>query len=142
MVIGKLLRRSSILGEREAELRARERELLDRLAKALDRFGADVDPEDRKHFDQARDQLSGLFLLVIAGEFNSGKSSFINALIGERVLPEGVTPTTDRINIRGLPAGAHAPRAPAARHQHRRHAGHQRRAARARRAYARLRPPV
>jgi small GTP-binding protein len=99
MVIGKLLRRSSILGEREAELRARERELLDRLAKALDRFGTDVDPDDRKHFEQAREQLSGLFLLVIAGEFNSGKSSFINALIGERVLPEGVTPTTDRINI-------------------------------------------
>ena len=39
------------------------------------------------------------FLLVIAGEFNSGKSSFINALLGERVLPEGVTPTTDRINL-------------------------------------------
>ena len=36
---------------------------------------------------------------MIAGEFNSGKSSFINALLGERVLPEGVTPTTDRINL-------------------------------------------
>ncbi len=36
---------------------------------------------------------------MIAGEFNSGKSSFINALLGERVLPEGVTPTTDRINV-------------------------------------------
>jgi small GTP-binding protein len=35
----------------------------------------------------------------VAGEFNSGKSSFINALLGERVLPEGVTPTTDRINL-------------------------------------------
>jgi small GTP-binding protein len=99
MVIGKLLRRNRILGEREAEIRTREREMLDRLASALDRFGGDVDPSDRKHFDQAREQLSGLFLLVIAGEFNSGKSSFINALIGERVLPEGVTPTTDRINV-------------------------------------------
>ena len=45
------------------------------------------------------EQLTGLFLLVVAGEFNSGKSSFINALLGERVLPEGVTPTTDRINV-------------------------------------------
>ena len=36
---------------------------------------------------------------MIAGEFNSGKSSFINALLGERVLAEGVTPTTDRINV-------------------------------------------
>lgn len=99
MVIGKLLRRNRILGEREAELRARERELLERLAKALSRFGPDVAEDDLKHFNQAREQLAGLFLLVIAGEFNSGKSSFINALLGERVLPEGVTPTTDRINL-------------------------------------------
>ncbi|MEJ2502065.1 MAG: dynamin family protein [Gemmatimonadota bacterium] len=33
------------------------------------------------------------------GDRDSGKSSFINALIGERVLPEGVTPTTDRITL-------------------------------------------
>ena len=98
-LIGRLLRRNGILGEREAELRARERELLERLAKALARFGPDVDAADLKHFNQAREQLAGLFLLVIAGEFNSGKSSFINALLGERVLPEGVTPTTDRINL-------------------------------------------
>jgi small GTP-binding protein len=99
MAIGKLFRRNRILGEREAELRARERELLDRLATALQRFGPDVDADDLRHFEQAREALSGLFLLVIAGEFNSGKSSFINALLGERVLPEGVTPTTDRINV-------------------------------------------
>src|SRR5215213_10528045 len=99
MAIGKLLKRNRILGDREAELRARERELLDRLGTAFERFGTDVDPDDLRHFNQAREQLSGLFLLVIAGEFNSGKSSFINALLGERVLPEGVTPTTDRINV-------------------------------------------
>ncbi|HEX5726242.1 MAG TPA: dynamin family protein [Longimicrobiaceae bacterium] len=99
MVIGRLLRRNRILGEREAELRARERDLLDRLATALERFGPDISADDLRHFRQAREQLEGLFLLVIAGEFNSGKSSFINALLGERVLPEGVTPTTDRINL-------------------------------------------
>jgi small GTP-binding protein len=98
-VIGRLLRRRSILSDREQELRAREGELLDRLAAALERFGADVAAADLQRFREAREQLSGLFLLVIAGEFNSGKSSFINALLGERVLPEGVTPTTDRINL-------------------------------------------
>ncbi|CAN5896601.1 dynamin family protein [soil metagenome] len=35
----------------------------------------------------------------MVGEFNSGKSTFINALLGAPVLPEGVTPTTDRINL-------------------------------------------
>jgi small GTP-binding protein len=98
-VIGRLLGRRAILSEREQDLRAREQELLDRLAAALGRFGADVDPDDLRRFRDARDQLTGLFLLVVAGEFNSGKSSFINALLGERVLPEGVTPTTDRINL-------------------------------------------
>jgi GTP-binding protein EngB required for normal cell division len=99
LVLGRLLKRKRILGERESELRARERELLDRLSAALDRFGADVVPDDLRHFRQAREQLEGLFLLVIAGEFNSGKSSFINALLGGRILPEGVVPTTDRINL-------------------------------------------
>jgi small GTP-binding protein len=98
-VIGKLLARRGILSKREQEIRARELELLERLATALERFGSDVAPDDLRRFQEARDQLTGLFLLVIAGEFNSGKSSFINALLGERVLPEGVTPTTDRINV-------------------------------------------
>jgi small GTP-binding protein len=98
-VIGKLLARRGILSRREQEIRVREQELLQRLATALERFGSDVAADDLRRFQEAREQLSGLFLLVIAGEFNSGKSSFINALLGERVLPEGVTPTTDRINI-------------------------------------------
>jgi small GTP-binding protein len=40
-----------------------------------------------------------LFLLVVVGEFNSGKSAFINALLGQQVLEEGVTPTTTRIHL-------------------------------------------
>lgn len=34
------------------------------------------------------------FHLVVVGEFNHGKTSFVNALLGRRVLPVGVTPTT------------------------------------------------
>jgi small GTP-binding protein len=98
-IIGRLMRRNRLLSDHEADLRARESELLDRMAVALERFGPDADSDDLRHFREAREALAGLFLLVIAGEFNSGKSSFINALIGERVLPEGVTPTTDRINL-------------------------------------------
>ena len=44
-------------------------------------------------------QLDELFLLVVVGEFNSGKSAFINALLGRTVLQEGVTPTTARIHV-------------------------------------------
>ena len=38
------------------------------------------------------------FHLVVVGEFNHGKSSFVNALLGETVLPVGVTPTTAAIH--------------------------------------------
>lgn len=45
------------------------------------------------------EQLEDLFLLVVVGEFNSGKSSFLNALLGKKSLDEGVTPTTAQIDI-------------------------------------------
>lgn len=38
------------------------------------------------------------FHLVVLGEFNHGKTTFVNALLGERVLPMGVTPTTALIH--------------------------------------------
>src|ERR1700759_1015997 len=38
------------------------------------------------------------FHLVVVGEFNHGKSTFVNALLGEQVLPVGVTPTTAAIH--------------------------------------------
>jgi GTPase SAR1 family protein len=34
------------------------------------------------------------FSLVVLGEFNHGKSTFVNALLGQAVLPIGITPTT------------------------------------------------
>jgi small GTP-binding protein len=34
------------------------------------------------------------FTIVVLGEFNHGKSTFINALLGGPVLPTGITPTT------------------------------------------------
>jgi small GTP-binding protein len=98
VVLGKLRGRGGILSRREQELRDREAELLERLDAALRPF-EDGAGDDLRHLERTRGQLEQLFLLVVAGEFNSGKSSFINALIGERVLPEGVTPTTDRITL-------------------------------------------
>ncbi len=38
------------------------------------------------------------FHLVVLGEFNHGKSTFVNALLGAEVLPMGITPTTAAIN--------------------------------------------
>ncbi|MGR3317090.1 MAG: dynamin family protein [Candidatus Anammoxibacter sp.] len=44
-------------------------------------------------------QMEAPFYLLVAGEYNSGKSSFINALCGERILDEGPTPTTSKITL-------------------------------------------
>lgn len=38
------------------------------------------------------------FNLVVLGEFNHGKTTFVNALLGKTVLPVGVTPTTAAIH--------------------------------------------
>ena len=38
-------------------------------------------------------------LIAVMGEFNAGKSSFVNALAGAEVAPTGVTPTTATINV-------------------------------------------
>jgi GTP-binding protein EngB required for normal cell division len=80
----------------EAQL-GRARELLATLRDALTQFGAAS--ADQAALAASMRQLDDLFLLVIAGEFNAGKSAFINALVGEVLLPEGVTPTTARIQL-------------------------------------------
>jgi GTP-binding protein EngB required for normal cell division len=87
-----------ILDERWRHLTDRERALLERLVEFLQGFGAP--PEDASLVRRKLEDLEELFLLVIVGEFNSGKSAFINALLGEDELSrEGVTPTTDRITV-------------------------------------------
>ncbi len=86
-----------ILDTTQENMLNRERKLLSDLRVALANFGASQ--EDQKTLANSIHQLDELFLLVIVGEFNAGKSAFINALLGENVLKEDVTPTTTQINI-------------------------------------------
>jgi small GTP-binding protein len=94
-----LLRRKRLITERQDQLLSELRAVLQGLDEAFQRFGADVDPADQRTLRETLAHLEELFLIVVAGEFNSGKSSFVNALLGEQVLPEGVTPTTDTITL-------------------------------------------
>jgi small GTP-binding protein len=86
-----------ILDEQREALVERERDLLERFIGFLKDFGAPS--EDAELVRRAHADLEELFLLVIVGEFNSGKSAFINALLGAGIAGEGVTPTTDRITV-------------------------------------------
>ena len=80
------------------------RQLLANLRDSLVRF--DAEPADQAALASSIRQLDEFFLLVVVGEFNAGKSAFINALAGEKVLQEGVTPTTAQIHV--LRYGPHA----------------------------------
>ena len=95
-----------ILSPDQDELLKEERRVLARLRLALAKF--DAAPEHQHALEKSIEQLDEFFLLVIVGEFNAGKSAFINALLGSRVVEEGVTPTTAQINI--LEYGEHAER--------------------------------
>ena len=86
-----------VLDSRLDELLKTERRALVELRVALARLGAS--PEDQATLDRSVEQLDELFLLVVIGEFNAGKSAFINALVGHPVLEEGVTPTTSQITV-------------------------------------------
>lgn len=55
--------------------------------------------EFEKKIKAVRENLENLFSIVFIGEFSTGKSTIINALLGNNILPTGITPTTDKITI-------------------------------------------
>jgi small GTP-binding protein len=82
-----------------ADIREREVQLLFDLAEEIARQG-DEAKEDRDRLKQnAADLRDMFFLVVIVGEFNAGKSTFVNALLGDQLLPTGITPTTEYIEL-------------------------------------------
>lgn len=89
--------RQSMLTSEQARFLREEKESLAEIRLAL----ADIDlpREALATLQDAILQLDELFLLVVVGEFNAGKSALVNALLGEKVLPEGATPTTSRVTL-------------------------------------------
>jgi small GTP-binding protein len=86
---------TNILGQAEQDVLREERRILGELRASLIRFGASG--ENMSPLERSIEQLDELFLLVVVGEFNAGKSAFINALAGRTLMEEGVTPTTARV---------------------------------------------
>jgi len=102
-----------VLGAREVALLAAERAVLAELREALAAMGADE--AGLAAVRRATADLDDLFLLVVVGEFNAGKSALLNAVLGGPYVEEGVTPTTARVTVlrygeqgheRQLPDGA------------------------------------
>ena len=109
------LRRSlCLLSPAQQRLRTRQRQCLRELEKTFVRI--DAAAEDQKVLRDSITTLDSLFLVCVVGEFNSGKSALINALLGLRAeggdggaLREGVLPTTDAICLIKHPTVAYDP---------------------------------
>jgi small GTP-binding protein len=87
----------TLLDKQQTKIWESEKQQIEQLIELISPW--DVEPQDLDHLNRTLEQLHELFLLVAVGEFNSGKTAIINALLGSRYLKEGVTPTTDRIHI-------------------------------------------
>jgi small GTP-binding protein len=86
-----------VLTRQQGELVSLERKLVIRVRDALAK--ADGPPADLDRLASLVNEMDELFLLVIVGEYNSGKSTFINALLGDEVFAMGDLPTTRAISI-------------------------------------------
>ncbi|KAK4731936.1 hypothetical protein R3W88_024924 [Solanum pinnatisectum] len=85
------------LRDREQQLLEKERLVLRDTINVIEKAAPMM--EEISLLKDAVSQLDEPFLLVIVGEFNSGKSTFINALLGKKYLKDGVVPTTNEITF-------------------------------------------
>ncbi|MYH61157.1 MAG: GTP-binding protein [Caldilineaceae bacterium SB0675_bin_29] len=84
-----------VLTAEQGQILQKERQLLGDLQVCLARL--DAPDADLGLIRNALAQLEELFLMVVVGEFNAGKSAVINALLGQEYLAEGVVPTTSEL---------------------------------------------
>lgn len=82
-----------------ATYREQEIKLITEIADGLAELGEQTEADRKRLLDMAQDLRELFFMVAVIGEFNAGKSSFVNALIGEELLPIGITPTTEFIEL-------------------------------------------
>ncbi len=89
---------TTIQGPLEA-LRTAEIDLITDIARTLGELGEQAAENKQRLLEVAQDLREMFFMVAVIGEFNAGKSSFINAMLGENLLPTGITPTTEFIEL-------------------------------------------
>lgn len=86
-----------ILTEAQAALLRQEKQYLTNLYATLTELNSA--PNDLTALQDAIVRLEELFLIVVVGEFNAGKSALVNGLLGAKILQEGAIPTTTRVTL-------------------------------------------
>ena len=58
-----------------------------------------LNPNDysQDFFESLQNKTKEPMQIAIIGQFSSGKSTFLNALLGQDILPTGITPTTSKV---------------------------------------------
>ena len=56
-----------------------------------------LDSKDKHIFSQLQNALNAPLKIAVIGQFSSGKSSFLNALLGQNILPSGIIPITAKV---------------------------------------------
>jgi len=82
-----------LLNDDERQLLLRQKEIVADYRSLAKRVGVPVDHSENVLEDCAA------FSVVVAGEYNAGKSTLINALLGQKILKTGSIPTTDSVTI-------------------------------------------
>lgn len=78
----------------------RKIQLIELLNRSKQHFLTIEEPEKASNFDQyIHDLQEGDFSIVVVGEFSAGKSTFLNAMMGDRYLPSFSKETTATINF-------------------------------------------
>ena len=94
--------------DRIAQVRSEVANYLGRMAETLEKAELEADKQSgRLGLDAEREDLtkvgknlrSGGFRLLVLGDMKRGKSTFLNALIGEKLLPSDVNPCTALLTV-------------------------------------------
>lgn len=80
-----------------SQLREELAAILEQIQELVSAAGSVEEVNDVGKVSAAREQLEQPFTAVVAGEFNSGKSSVLNSLLGDHHLAEGCLPTTEGV---------------------------------------------
>ncbi len=80
-----------------AQILQAEKDTLGSLKTLLEK--TETDAQTISQLNDIINHLETLFLVVIVGEFNAGKSSVLNAFFGAKLMEEGPIPTTAKVTI-------------------------------------------
>eukprot|EP01041_Mallomonas_annulata_P004479 gene4479-8914_t len=96
---------ASLLQPHHLDIVKEERKMLKQLFRLLESM--ESKQEDLDLVQDTMSRVDEVFMVVVVGEFNAGKSTFVNSLLGGKFLKDGILPTTDKICIlRNLKTGS------------------------------------